>query len=426
VTTEVNREAAPIDANPAIQSDRRAVAFLLLTVTLDAMGIGLLIPATPQLILALSGEGLTRAAVYGGWLTATFATVQLVAGPILGSLSDHFGRRPVLLASLAAFGMSYLLMAFAPSLLWLFVAQALTGLFGATPATAGAYLADISRPEERTRRFGLTAAAFGTGLVVGPAVGGLLVSVGLRVPFITAAALSFMTVAYGAVVLRESLPAHLRRPFSWHAASPPGALRELRKRGRVGMLLVTVFLQRVSTSALPATWPYFAMHEYGWGTRQVGYSLAVFGAATIVGQVWLLRAMDRAFGAARSAEIALALLAIGYVGFAFGHGIALVAVCIVLTTMGFVAGPALAGLLSVRIPGDAQGLLQGVIASLNGFAAVLTPLVMTTLFSVFSDGTMPVVFPGAPYVLAAVLGAWGMFLVARGVAAVPPHAEARA
>jgi len=415
-----------LPTNPAIGADRRAVAFLLLTVTLDAMGIGLLIPATPQLILALTGEGLTRAAVYGGWLTATFATVQLVAGPILGSLSDHYGRRPVLLLSLAAFGLSYLLMAFAPSLVWLFVAQALTGLFGATPATAGAYLADISRPEERTRRFGLTAAAFGTGLVVGPALGGLLVSIGLRVPFLTAAALSLATVAYGATVLEESLPAHLRRPFSWHAASPLGALRQLRRRGRVGLLLITVFLQRVSTSALPATWPYFAMHEYGWSTRQVGYSLAGFGAATIVGQIWLLRAMDRAFGTARAAEIGLALLAVGYVGFAFGHGNVLVAVCIVLTTMGFVAGPALAGLLSMRIPGDAQGLLQGVIASLNGVAAVLTPLVMPALFSVFSDGSLPVVFPGAPYLLSALLGAAGMLMVARGVAAVPPHVEARA
>jgi DHA1 family tetracycline resistance protein-like MFS transporter len=421
----VNRKVPQSVLNEAAGTDRRAVAFLLLTVTLDAMGIGLLIPATPELILALTGEGLTHAAVYGGWLTATFAIFQLVAGPILGSLSDHYGRRPVLLLSLAAFGLSYLLMAFAPSIAWLFVAQALAGLFGATPATAGAYLADISRPEERTRRFGLIAAAFGTGLVVGPAIGGLLVSIGLRVPFVTAAALSLATVAYGAVVLKESLPDHLRRPFSWRAASPLGALRELRRRGRVGLLLGTAFLQRVSTSALPATWPYFAMHEYGWGTRQVGYSLAGFGAATIVGQVWLLRAMDRTFGTARAAEIGLALLAIGYVGFAFGHGNALVIVCIVLTTMGFVAGPALAGLLSVRIPGDAQGLLQGVLASLNGVAAVLTPLIMTALFSVFSDGSLPIVFPGAPYLVSALLGAAGMLMVARGVAAVPPHVEAR-
>jgi DHA1 family tetracycline resistance protein-like MFS transporter len=407
------------------RNERRAVAFLLLTVTLDAMGIGLLIPATPQLILALTGKGLTHAAVYGGWLTATFAIVQLVAGPILGSLSDHHGRRPVMLLSLAAFGFSYLLMAFAPSLAWLFLAQALAGLFGATPATAGAYLADVSKPEERTRRFGLIAAAFGTGLVIGPALGGLLVSIGLRVPFLTAAGLSLATVAYGILVLKESLPVHLRRPFSWHAASPLGALRELRSKGRVGLLLVTVFLQRVSTSTLPATWPYFAMHEYGWGTRQVGYSLAVFGAATVIGQVWVLRAMDRAFGTVRAAEIGLGLLAIGFVGFSFVRGNALIGLCILLTTMGFMAGPALAGLLSVRVPADVQGLLQGVIASLNGFAAVLTPLLMPLLFSVFSDGSMPVILPGAPYLLAAVLAVAGTFLVARAVAAVPALVEAR-
>lgn len=413
-------------AAPPTEVKTRAIAFLLVTVGLDAMGIGLLIPATPQLILALTGEGLARAAVYGGWLTATFAAIQLLAGPVLGSLSDRYGRRPVLLLSLAAFGLSYLLMAFSPSLPWLFLSQALTGLFGATPATAGAYLADITPAPLRARRFGLTAAAFGTGLVIGPAAGGLLVSLGLRVPFVVAAFLSIATVAYGAFVLPESLPARLRRPFSWRAASPSGALRELRRHGRVGLLLVAVFLQRVSTTTLPATWPYFAMHEYGWSSRGVGYSLAAFGAATVVGQVWLLRVIDRAFGSGRAAEVGLALSAIGCLGFAFGHGAWVAPVCIPLATMGFMAGPALAGMLSVRIPGDAQGLLQGVIASLNGVAAVLTPLVMPALFSKFSDGSLPVDFPGAPYFLSALLALGGTLLVNRGAHARTPAGEAPA
>ena len=405
------------EAAPPVEVRARAIGFLLVTVGLDAMGIGLLIPATPQLILALTGEGLTRAAVYGGWLTATFAAVQLLAGPVLGSLSDRYGRRPVLLLSLAAFGLSYLLMAFSPSLPWLFLSQALTGLFGATPATAGAYLADITPAPLRARRFGLTAAAFGTGLVIGPAAGGVLVSLGLRVPFVIAAFLSLATVAYGAFVLPESLPARLRRPFSWRAASPVGALRELRRHARVGLLLATVFLQRVSTTTLPATWPYFAMHEYGWNSRGVGYSLAAFGAATVVGQVWLLRAIDRAFGSVRAAEVGLAFLALGYLGFAFGHGAWVAPVCIPLATMGFMAGPALAGMLSVRIPADAQGLLQGVIASLNGVAAILTPLLMPALFSKFTDGSSPVDFPGAPYFLSALLALGGTLLVARGARA---------
>lgn len=406
---------------PSPRGSQRVAWFLLLTVTLDAMGIGLLIPATPQLILRLTGEGLARAAVYGGWLTATFATIQFLAGPLLGSISDHTGRRPVLLFSLGAFGLSYVLMGFAPSLAWLFFAQVLTGLFGATPATAGAYLADVTPPARRTRVFGSMAAAFGTGLIIGPALGGLLVSYGLRLPFLAAAALSAATVLYGALVLPESLPPERRRPFSWRRANPLGAVRELRRRGRVGLLLTTAFLQRVSTSALPAIWPYFSMQQYGWGSRQVGYSLAAFGVATVVCQIWLLRFMDRTVGTVRAAEFGLLMLAVGYCGFAFGHGAWVAPICIPLATMGFMAGPALVSLLSVRISGDAQGMLQGVIASINGVAAVLTPLIMPSLFSAFSLGVGGVRLPGAPYLLGAMLAVTATFLVARGAGAQRPH-----
>jgi MFS transporter, DHA1 family, tetracycline resistance protein len=392
---------------------RRIVAFLLLVVVLDAMGIGLLIPATPQLILALTSEGLDRAAVLGGWLTATFALLQLFAGPVLGSLSDHYGRRPVLLGSVSAFGCAYLLMASAPSLTWLFVAQGLAGLFGATPATVGAYLADITPAEQRAGRFGLMAAAFGTGFIFGPALGGVLVSVNVHWPFIASAALSLTTVLYGAWVLPESLPPDRRRPFSLHTASPLGAIRQLRAYSAVGLLLLTVFLQRVSTAALSSTWPYFAMQQFQWTTRQVGLSLAAYGCATVINQVWVLKWLSGRFGIVRATEFGLLALATGYCGFAFGGGASVVVVCIPLTTMGFMAGPALSGMLSGRIPGDAQGLLQGVIASLNGVAAILTPLVMPALFSLFSSPRAPVYLPGMPYVVAALLALGGVLIVAR-------------
>jgi len=397
----------------------RIVGFLLVVVTLDAMGIGLLIPATPRLILALTGEGVARAAVYGGWLTATFAAFQLFAGPLIGSLSDRVGRRPVLLVSVAAFGLSYVAMAFAPTLAWLFVAQALTGLFGATPATAGAYLADITPPAQRAARFGLIGAAFGTGLVIGPAAGGLLVASGLRLPFLTAAGLSLATVIYGAFVLSESLPPERRRAFSLRASSPLGAIAALRSQGQVGLLLVTAFLQRVATSALPAVWPYFAMQQYGWGSREVGYSLAGFGVATVFNQVWLLKFLNRTIGIVRASELGLGCLTVGYVGFALGHGWWVAPACIALTSMGFMAGPALAGMLSNRVAGDAQGLLQGVLASINGVAAVLTPLVMPVLFSAFSSGQLPITLPGAPYLLAAALALAGALLVARAASSPP-------
>jgi DHA1 family tetracycline resistance protein-like MFS transporter len=395
-------------------TQRRVLLFILLTVALDSMGMGMLTPVTPQLILELSGLGLAQAAVFGGWLTAAFAGMQFLAGPMLGSLSDRLGRRPVLLVSLAAFGLSYVLMGLAPTLAWLFAAQLLTGLFGATPATAGAYIADVTPPAARARHFGSLAAAFGTGLIIGPAAGGLLAVHGTRLPFFVAAALSLAIVAYGVLALPESLRPELRRAFSWRRANPIGAIGALRRRASIGMLLGAVFLQRVSTTTLPAIWPYFTMQEYGWSSRQIGYSLAIYGVATVLFQLGVLRWLDAHLGTRRAAILGLAAAAIGFLGFAFLRGNWIVATCIPLTTLGFMAGPALAGMLSVRIPADAQGMLQGVMASINGVAVVLTPLVMPWIFSVFSSGRAPIVFPGAPYLLSAALAVAGVLCIQRG------------
>jgi DHA1 family tetracycline resistance protein-like MFS transporter len=392
-------------------ANHRALWFILSTVMLDAMGMGLLVPVTPKLILALTGRGLAQAAIYGGWLTATFAIVQFMAGPILGSLSDRLGRRPVLLVSLAAFGMSYVLMAFAPTLAWLFAAQALTGLFGATPATAGAYIADITTREERTKRFGSMAAAFGTGLILGPVMGGALVEYGLRVPFLVAAGLSFATVLYGLVFMPESLQRHQRRSMSWGRANPVGATIELGRIRGIGPLLGASFFQRVATMALPATWPYFTMQEYGWNSRQIGYSLAAYGVAAVIMQAGVLGWIVARIESTGAVTLGLSMLMLGYLGFAFGHGNWIIVTCVPLTAMGFMAGPAIASMLSVRIAADAQGILQGVLASLNGVAAILTPLAMPWLFSVFSVGFAGIRLPGAPYLLSAVLAAVGILLV---------------
>lgn len=392
---------------------RRLTGFVLLVVVLDAMGIGLLVPATPALILSLTGKGVAAAAVDGGWLMATFAFVQLFAGPLLGSLSDARGRRPVLLVSMGAFGCSYVLMAFAPSLAWLFFAQALAGLFAATPATAGACLADVTPPADRAAKFGLMAAAFGTGFIIGPAVGGLLVPLGLRVPFFVAAGLSLLATVYGFFALPESLRRESRRPFTWHASNPLGALRVLCKRPAVGTMLGATFLQRLSTSVLPAIWPYFAMQEYGWSTLEVGYSLAGFGLATVFCQVWVLKRLEKRAGTLGAAGIGLAMMTIGFVGFAFFRGAWVAPVCTVLTNMGFMAGPALAGLLSARVSGEEQGLLQGMMSSLNGVAAVVAPLGIPVLFSLFSSGALPIVFPGAPFLLGATIAVGSLMLVLR-------------
>ena len=396
------------------RAKRRALAFILLTMGLDALGIGLLIPVLPKLILELTGEGLTRAAVYSGWLTATFAAVQLMAGPILGAFSDRFGRRPVLLLSLTAFGCSYFLMGFAPSLLWLFIAQVLTGLFGATPATAGAFIADVTQPEERTAHFGMLQAAFGTGLIIGPALGGLLVGYGTRVPFFVAAALSLLTVLYGTWALPESLRAGLRRELSWHRAHPVGAMRELSHYPGIAILFAALLMQRIASNTLPATWPYFTMQQYGWSPRGVGLSLAVFGLAAVVSQVWLLRRIEARIGARRTASMALGLLAVSYLCFAFVPSGWFAALCIPLATMGFIAGPALVSMMSVIVSADRQGSLQGVVASITGLSVVVTPLLMPWLFSAFSSGVAGLHFPGAPYLLGTLLAILGMFFIIRG------------
>jgi len=353
--------------------------------------------------------------VLGGGLGPNFGAVQFVAGPVLGSISDRVGRRPVLLVSLAAFGCSYILMGLASSLFWLFVAQVLTGLFGATPATAGAYIADISAPTLRTRRFGASAAAYGTGLIIGPALGGALVAKGTRLPFFVAAALSLLTVIYGLVVLPESLPREKRRKMSWQRAHAFGAMLELSRSHGVAILFVVLLLQRIVMNTLPATWPYFTMQEYGWSARDVGDSLAAFGLATVVSQVWLLHWVDSRIGTVPTASLGLVLLAAGYLGLSLVRESWITALCIPLATMGFMAGPALVSVLSRRIGGDQQGTLQGVVASLSGVAAVLTPLVMPRLFSVFSTYSGPMHIPGAPYVLGAILALGGVALIRRGV-----------
>lgn len=399
----------------ATAARRRALLFILLTVTLDAIGIGILIPVMPKLLLDLSGPGVEHAAVLAGWLTAVFALVQFVAAPVLGALSDRFGRRPVLLVSLAAFGVSYGVMAIAPNLGWVFLAQVLTGLFGATPSTAGAFIADVTPPEARTRNFGSMAAAFGSGLVIGPALGGLLVDRGTRIPFFASAALSLVTVAYGYFVLPESLPQDRRRAFAWRRANPLGAVLEVRRVGGVSRFLAALLLQRVATQTLPTIWPFFTMATLGWTPRNVGYSLAGYGLVTIFIQLWLIGKIDRRVGSQITASAALLLLAAGYLGMTFGHAVPqmgqwIVIACVPLTAMGFMAGPALTSLLSSAVSSDTQGTLQGVIASLTCVASVLTPLTMPWVFSAFSGpgrGTLP----GMPFLISAVLSIAGLFIL---------------
>lgn len=399
---------------PALRGRRGAIVFILVTVVLDATGLGILIPVTPALIQHLGGGGLQQAAVFGGWLTALFAVMQFGAGPVLGNLSDQYGRRPILLASLTAYGISYVLMGFAASLPWLFLAQCLTGLFSATIGTAYAYVADVTEPAERSRRFGIIGATFGTGLVIGPVLGGLLIQYGLRLPFFTAAALSLANVVYGALVLPESLPSANRRAFRWSRAHPLGALRELHQQLGTLRPAAAVLIMQVVLQTLPAIWPYYMMHKLGWSPQLVGYSLGIYGISNILVQTLLTGRLTRRLGNLRAAEAGFLMVAAGYVGYAFSMSTALVLVCIPVTVMGFITQPSLVSLMSARISSQAQGALQGVVASSGSLAAIGTPLLMTTLFSLCARPATAWYFPGAPFLLAALLAGVGSLVVLRG------------
>jgi DHA1 family tetracycline resistance protein-like MFS transporter len=379
------------------------LAFILITVVLDATGIGLLVPVLPRLIGQLSGEGLTRAAVYGGWITALFAAVQFMAAPLLGNLSDRFGRRPVLLASLAAFGLNYLLMGFAPSLGWLFAAQAVAGLCGATAATAGAYLADISTVGNRARHFGMMGGAFSFGFVIGPVMGGLLGEMWLRLPIFVAAGLALVNVIYGYLVLPESLRRENRRPFSLARAHVLGTARQMRRHPLVFGLLGGMLLMQIASQTLPATWPYFTMHKLGWSAQDVGYSLGAYGLLGITAQAWVIPTLTARFGGRGTVLIGLSLGIASMLGFAFAPTGLLVAACIIPSALSFVAWPSMSSIMSAHTPPQAQGELQGAIASVQSLAAIVTPLVMPRVFSIFAATDAPVYFPGAAFLLASLL-----------------------
>ncbi len=405
------------------RSGRSARTFIYLTIAIDSLGLGLLVPVMPQLIETLSGHGLRQAAVYAGAITALFATMQFLAAPVLGSLSDRYGRRPVLLASLAAFGINYLLMAFAPTLAWLFVAQGLAGIFGATPSTAAAYIADVSEPQERPRLFGLLGAAFGVGFTMGPVIGGLLVEIDLRVPFFAAAGLALVNVLYGAFVLPESLAPTLRQPFRLSRANPLGALLHLKNHHLAGSLLLALLLLHVANHTLPATWPYFTMHSFGWTASMVGYSLGLFGICTIITQGAFIGRLVRRYGVFRALYLGLTATIIGFFGFAFAPNAWLLVLLILPATMGYMSASLLASLMSTQVPATMQGALQGVVSSLRSLAAIITPLTMPPLFSEFASKTAIVYLPGAPYVAAGALTALGIWLVSRSTRGEPIQAS---
>jgi DHA1 family tetracycline resistance protein-like MFS transporter len=388
-----------------VKSHSKALGFIVVVVLIDAISFGIILPVMPSLIMNLSGVGLFEAARIGGYLMFSYAVMQFFAAPILGNLGDRFGRRPILLFSLTALGLDYLLMGFSSSLLWLFLARMVAGVASSTFSIAYAYVTDITPEEKRAQRFGMVGAAFGGGFVFGPVIGGLLAEFGERVPFFAAAGLALLNVCYGYFVLGESLAEENRRPFQLVRANPVGAVMQLRKYPVVIGLAFAYFLYMIGHLSLPSTWTYYTIEKFAWSERQIGISLGFAGIFMILVQAFLIRWAIPALGAYRAGILGMVAIVIGFSGYAFAaEGWQLYPWLALASISGFVT-PAFQSIMTSQIPANAQGELQGALSSLNSLTAIIGPLIMTQLFAVFTGPDAPFYFPGISFFSAAILSA---------------------
>lgn len=381
-----------------------AIGFIFITLMIDVTGLGLIIPVMPKLIQELlAGLSISDASRYGGLLTFCYAIMQFLFAPVLGGLSDQYGRRPVLLFSLFGFGLDYLFLSFAPTLGWLFVGRAIAGITGASFTTATAYIADISTPENRAQNFGMVGAAFGLGFIIGPVIGGFLGSFGPRIPFMVAAGLSFANWLYGYFVLPESLPMHNRRPFQWRRANPLGSLKQLTRYKGLGGLLISFLLIYTAAHAVQSNWSFFTIERFNWSEKMIGISLGVVGLLVGAVQGGLIRYINPRLGNEKSVYTGLLLYSAGLFCFAFATQSWMMFVFLLPYCLGGIAGPALQSIISGSVAPDQQGELQGALTSLISISSIIGPPMMTGLFSYFTGKNAPFHFPGVAFLLGAVL-----------------------
>lgn len=390
-----------------------ALMFIFITILIDVIGIGIIIPVLPKLITELTGGDMSEAARYGGWLMFAYATMQFIFSPIIGGLSDRYGRRPVLLLSLFGLGVDYLFLAFAPTVGWLFIGRILAGISGASFTTASAYIADVSPPEKRAQNFGLIGAAFGLGFIIGPVLGGVLGQFGSRVPFLASAGLALLNWLYGYFILPESLSKDHRRPFDWKRANPVGSLLQLRRYPVIIGLIGSLLCLYIAGHSSQSTWSYYTMEKFGWNEKWVGYSLGFVGLTIGLVQGLLTRIIIPKLGTVRSVFIGLSISAVGYVCFALATQGWMMFALMVPFALGGIAGPSLQGIISGQVAPNEQGELQGALTGLISATSIVGPLLMTNLFSWFTAKDAPVYFPGAPFMMGALLTALGIIMAIR-------------
>lgn len=387
---------------------RHALVFVGITVLLDIVGFGLILPVLPRLLVELTGDSVSQAAIDGGWLAFVYAAMQFVCAPILGNLSDRFGRRPVLLFAVGALGVDYLVMANAPTLAWLFLGRTIAGMAGASFTPAYAYVADVSPPEKRAQSFGLISAAFGVGFILGPALGGLLGELGTRTPFFAAAGLSLLNLVYGTLVLPESLAPEARRPFEWRRANPLGTLMQMRKHPVVLGLLGALFVWMVAHQVMPSTWTFYTKYRFGWSEAMIGGSLAVAGIVMATSQATLMRVLVPRWGERRTALTGIAVASLGYLGYGAATAGWMMFAWQVTWLLGALVMPSTNALMSHKVDRGAQGELQGAVASLFSLSSIVGPPLMTQLFGRFSASDAALHVPGAAF-FASTLLAWIAF-----------------
>jgi len=382
-------------------SQKPALGFIFVTLFLDILGIGLIIPILPKLIEQFCGGDVSQAARVFGWLAALYSLMQFVCAPVLGALSDRFGRRGVILGSLFGSWVDYLVLAFAPSLPWFFLGRIVTGISSANITAATAYIADISPPEKRAANFGLVGAAFGLGFIAGPALGGLLGNVGLRLPFLVAAGLTLLNWLYGLFVLPESLPVEHRRPFTWARANPVGSVLALKRFPVVLGLTGTYFLVILAHQAVPSTWVLYTGYRYGWNAGQVGLSLAIVGLMAALVQGVLARRLLPALGERRAIVIGLSISSVVMTAYGLAtHGWMIYAI-LAVGAFGGISTPAIQGLISRSAPPNEQGSVQGALSSLASVTGILGPPLATGLFGYFVSPQAPVILPGIAFFVGA-------------------------
>lgn len=386
-----------------MKSNKTALLFIFITILVDVIGIGIILPIIPDLIMELTGEGNHMAIIYGMWLTTAFAGMQFLFSPVLGEISDKYGRRPILLIALLGLSIDYLIHAWAPSIVWLFLGRFLAGITGASFTVASAYIADVSTKENKAKNFGLIGAAFGIGFIIGPGIGGFFGEIDIRLPFYIAAGLTFANFLFGYFFVPESLTMENRRQLNYAKMIPGVSLFELRNYKGILLLISAFFLANLAGQALPSTWSYYGIERYDWNPRQIGLSLMVVGLLVAVVQGFLVGKLVTKFGKRKVIIYGFLLWTVGMFLFSFAHEPWMLYAFLIPYALGGIAGPTVQGVISNQVSEKEQGILQGSITGLVSITAILGQFIFAPVFYYFIRPETSIYFPGAPYALAAVL-----------------------